>query len=225
MKSENGGIDRTDSYGQGYGLTVLDRAGAWLNARQIRRQVGGLSGKRVADFGCGFNAVFVRSILDEAAHATVVDLRLAEELKHLRKVTAIEGALPDILQRVESQSLDVVVCNNVLEHLWEPAVALDHVRRVLRPGGTAYVNVPSWRGKTILELAAFRLGLTSPIEVDDHKAYFNRRDLWRLVVSSGFKPSHVKCRSHKLGLNTFAVCTTHEGPRPSAKPALEELHV
>jgi 2-polyprenyl-3-methyl-5-hydroxy-6-metoxy-1,4-benzoquinol methylase len=201
------GVDRTSSYGQGYGLTLLDRAGFWLNARQIRRRVGGLAGKRVADFGCGFEARFARSILDEVAHLTLVDLSLAEELKRHPKVTAIEGSLPEVLERLDPQSLDVVVCNNVLEHLWEPAVALKHVRRVLSPSGTAYVNVPSWQGKVFLELAAFRLGLTSPVEIDDHKAYYSRQELWRLVVASGFKPSRVECHTHKLGLNTFAVCT------------------
>ncbi len=206
MKRENG-VSREISYGQGYPLTVLDRAGVWLNARRIRREVGGVAGKRVADLGCGFNAVFARSILDEVTHATLVDLHVADDLKRDPRVTAIEGPLPDVLERVESQSLDLVVCNNVLEHLWEPVVALKHVRRVLREGGTAYVNVPSWLGKTALELAAFRLGLTSAVEVDDHKAYYSRQDLWRLVISSGFKPSRVECHTHKLGLNTFAVCT------------------
>jgi 2-polyprenyl-3-methyl-5-hydroxy-6-metoxy-1,4-benzoquinol methylase len=201
------GVDRTSSYGQGYRLTLLDRAGFWLNARQIRRRVRGLASKRVADFGCGFEAFFARSILDEVAHLTLVDLSLADDLKRHPKVTAIEGALPEVLERLEPQSVDVVVCNNVLEHLWEPAVALKHVRRVLRPGGTAYLNVPSWQGKVFLELAAFRLGLTSPVEIDDHKAYYSRQELWRLVIASGFKPSHVECHSHKLGLNTFAVCT------------------
>jgi 2-polyprenyl-3-methyl-5-hydroxy-6-metoxy-1,4-benzoquinol methylase len=201
------GVDRTSSYGQGHRLSILDRAGFWLNARQIRRRVGGLAGKRVADLGCGFEAFFARSIFDEAAHLTLVDLSLADDLKRQSKVTAIEGALPDVLERIDSQSVDVVVCNNVLEHLWEPAVALKHVRRVLSPGGTAYLNVPSWQGKVFLELAAFRLGLTSPIEIDDHKAYYSRQDLWRLVIASGFKPSHVECHTHKLGLNTFAVCT------------------
>jgi 2-polyprenyl-3-methyl-5-hydroxy-6-metoxy-1,4-benzoquinol methylase len=206
MSSESRAVDRTTSYGQGYQLSLMDRAGVWLNVRQIRRSVRGFAGKRVADFGCGYDAVFVRSILDEVAHVTVVDLALADDLKQNPKVTAIEGELPGVLSRVESQSLDVAVCNNVLEHLWEPTVALQHVRRALRPGGVAYLNVPSWQGKVLLETAAFRLGLTSPTEVDDHKAYYDRRELWRLVVASGFKPSRVECRSHKFGMNTFAVC-------------------
>jgi 2-polyprenyl-3-methyl-5-hydroxy-6-metoxy-1,4-benzoquinol methylase len=101
----------------------------------------------------------------------------------------------------------VVTCNNVLEHLWQPTVALQHMRRVLRPGGLAYLNVPSWQGKVLLEVAAFRLGLTSAAEIDDHKAYYGRRELWSLLVSSGFKPSRIECHSHKFGLNTFAFCT------------------
>ncbi len=207
MNRENGTVDRTKSWGQDYRFSLIDRAGTWLNVRQIRRRVRGFRGKAVADIGCGFQAVFARSILDDVARATLVDLALAEDLKQDAKVTAIEGELPEVLERVQSQSLDVVVCNNVLEHLWQPSVALQHVRRMLKPGGLAYLNVPSWQGKPFLELAAFRLGLTSPSEIDDHKAYYNRRELWRLVVSSGFKPSRVECHSHKFGLNTFAVCT------------------
>ena len=207
MNDESRVSDRTTSYGQDNKFTLMDRAGLWLNVRQIRRSVRGFAGKSVADFGCGFHAMFVRSVIDEAAHVTLVDIALADDLKKNPKVTAIEGELPDVLARVESESLDVVVCNNVLEHLWQPNVALQHVRRALRPGGVAYLNVPSWQGKVLLETAAFRLGLTSALEIDDHKAYYDRRELWRLVVASGFKPSHVECRSHKLGMNTYAVCS------------------
>jgi 2-polyprenyl-3-methyl-5-hydroxy-6-metoxy-1,4-benzoquinol methylase len=207
MSSHSGSVDRTKSWGQDYRFSLADRAGTWLNSRQIRRRVRGFGGKRVVDIGCGFQGVFARSILEEVEHATLVDLSLADDLKAHPKVTAILGELPDVLARVGSQSVDVVVCNNVLEHLWQPTVALEHVRRMLRAGGIAYLNVPSWRGKTFLEMAAFRLGLTSAAEIDDHKAYYTRRELWRLVVASGFKPSRVECHSHKLGLNTFAVCT------------------
>jgi 2-polyprenyl-3-methyl-5-hydroxy-6-metoxy-1,4-benzoquinol methylase len=207
MDTQRRGVDRGTSYGQGHQMTLMDRAGGWLNVRQIRRRVRGFTGKSVADLGCGFNARFARTILGEAAHVTLIDLALADDLKQHPGVTAIEGELPEILARVESRTLDVVVCTNVLEHLWQPSVALQHVRRTLKPGGMAYLNVPSWTGKVLLETAAFRLGLTSPIEIDDHKTYYDRRELWRLVVSSGFKPSRVECRSHKLGMNTFAVCT------------------
>jgi predicted SAM-dependent methyltransferase len=94
----------------------------------------------------------------------------------------------------------------VLEHLWEPQVMLSECRRLLAPGGTLLVNVPSWRGKRALEFSAFRLGLSPPEEMDDHKAYYDPKDLWPLLVRAGFAPRHIHCSTHKFGLNTFATC-------------------
>ena len=42
--------------------------------------------------------------------------------------------------------------------------------------------------------------------MNDHKCYYDVRDLWPLLVRAGFRPSDIKCFSHKFGLNTFAVC-------------------
>ncbi len=199
--------DREKSFGQDYRPTPVDRFGQWLSARRIRHAAHGFDGKAVGDFGCGYNADLVRSVLPEVASATLVDLAIAPGLKARPNVTAIEGTLPDALEQVPAQSLDVVICNNVLEHLWEPQRALRHVRRALRKSGLAFVNVPSWRGKFFLETAAFRLHLAPAEEMDDHKRYYSPNELWALLVESGFRPREiVACRSHKLGLNTFAEC-------------------
>jgi 2-polyprenyl-3-methyl-5-hydroxy-6-metoxy-1,4-benzoquinol methylase len=200
-------VERTQAFGVDYELSVMDRFGMWLSTRQIDRQVGGLRGKRLADIGCGHNAWFVRSVVDEVERAMVVDITIAEDLKAHPKLTTREGMLPDVLEGVPSGSFDVVVCNNTLEHLWDPEAVVRRIRAMLRPGGTCFLNVPSWSGKRVLEAAAFRFGLTVREEIDDHKAYYDRRELWKLVVRSGFKPSHVACRSHKFGLNTYAVCS------------------
>jgi hypothetical protein len=36
--------------------------------------------------------------------------------------------------------------------------------------------------------------------------YYDVRDLWPVLVRAGFRPSQIRCLSHKLGLNTFALC-------------------
>lgn len=41
-------------------------------------------------------------------------------------------------------SMDIVVCEQVLEHLAHPAQVLDEIRRVLRPGGIAILGVPTF---------------------------------------------------------------------------------
>ena len=197
--------DRVSAYGEHRPATVVDRFGVWLGTLAVRRNAR-FVGARFADFGCGFHATFARTQLAACRSALLVDVALSEELKQHPKVTAIEGSLRDVLPGVEDQSLDVVLCLSVLEHLYEPQEALGHIHRVLAPGGVAILNVPSWRGKWFLELSAFRLGTSPAEEMDDHKAYYDPRDLWPMLVRSGFRPSRIRCHRHKFGLNTGAVC-------------------
>jgi SAM-dependent methyltransferase len=196
---------RAGSYGQHRQSTPVDRFGVWLSGVAVRRHAG-FENARFGDFGCGFEASFARTQLEAARSATLVDLALAQDLKRHRKVRAIEGSLPDVLPEVESGSLDVVLCLSVLEHLWGPEEALRELRRVAAPGGVVLLNVPSWRGKRFLEFAAFRLGVSPAEEMDDHKRYYDLRDLWPMLVRAGFRPSDIRCHTHKGGLNIFAVC-------------------
>src|SRR5438876_4000969 len=108
---------RERAYGQGYQPTIIDRFGVWLSVRQIRRYTGSMAGKRIADFGCGYHAAFVRTVLPELEHAVLVDSALDADLKGLPKITPIEGTLPDVLGQIPSGSLDIVLCISVLEHL------------------------------------------------------------------------------------------------------------
>lgn len=197
---------RDASFGQKHVPTPVDRLGVWLSARQIRRFVPSLTGLDIADLGCGYQASFSRTALAEVASATLVDVALAEDLKLHPKVRALEGDLQQTLPALADRSVDLVLIVSVLEHLWEPLRALTQIRRLLRPGGTCLVNVPSWRGRRYLELSAFKLGLSPASEMDDHKAYYDVPDLWPLLVRAGFLPSEIECFSHKFGLNTFAAC-------------------
>jgi SAM-dependent methyltransferase len=198
--------DREHSYMQKDKATAVDRFGVWLSGRQIRRYVPSFAGKRVGDFGCGFDAAFSRTIAGDVAGLTLVDVALADDLKADARVRAIEGRLPEALAPLPAASLDVVLIVSVLEHISDPAGLLREVKRLLAPGGVVLVNVPSWRGKKFLELSAFRLGLSPASEMDDHKMYYDVRDLWPMLVAAGFRPSRIRCFPHKFGLNTFAVC-------------------
>lgn len=199
------GAAREGSYGQHQAPSPVDRFGVWLGARAVRRSAD-FAGKRFADLGCGYNATLASTLLPVAKSALLVDIALSDRLKSDPKVTAVEGSLPEVLPELEAASLDIVMCLSVLEHLPDPQTALSHIRRILAPGGTAVLNVPSWLGKPFLELAAFRLGVSPAEEMDDHKAYYDPRDLWPMLVQAGFKPSLIRCHRHKFGLNTSAVC-------------------
>ncbi|MGO9100548.1 MAG: class I SAM-dependent methyltransferase [Mycobacterium sp.] len=201
---------RATSFGETRKPSLMDRAGIWLSKRQIDRTVGDLTGKDVADIGCGYQAATMRRYLDTVGSALLVDLHLADDLCVHPKVKAVEGELPGILTELPSRSLDVIFCMAVLEHLWEPELTLLAFRRLLRPGGVCAINVPSWAGKPVLEVLAFRLGWSPPEEMEDHKMYYNPRDLWPLLVRAGFRPSHIRVFKHKFGFATFAVCRVEE---------------
>jgi 2-polyprenyl-3-methyl-5-hydroxy-6-metoxy-1,4-benzoquinol methylase len=206
MKSAETAAQRSEAFGQNRPLTAVDRFGTWLSARALRHSVPSFAGLRVGDFGCGYQARFIRSVLGEVAHAVIVDVALAPDLKQHERVRAIEGTLPDAVREIDDRELDVVMCTSVLEHLWEPADLLGECRRILAPGGVCAINVPTWRGKRFLEFSAFRLGLSPPDEMDDHKTYYDPRDLWPLLVRAGFLPHNIRCRKHKFGLNLWATC-------------------
>jgi SAM-dependent methyltransferase len=197
--------DRSSAYGQTRALTPVDRFGVWLSAVAVRRHAR-FENARFGDFGCGFDARLARTQLEAARSAVLVDVALAEDLKANPKVQALEGYLLEVTPELPDASLDIVLCLSVLEHLWDPDIALAEFRRLLAPGGVAMINVPSWLGKPCLELAAFRLGFSPAEEMEDHKRYYDPRDLWPLLVRAGFRPGAIRCHRHKFGLNTFAVC-------------------
>lgn len=51
------------------------------------------------------------------------------------------GDLCDMPQVPEAR-YDTIVCHQVLEHVRRPAAALEHMRRVLKPGGALIISVP-----------------------------------------------------------------------------------
>jgi len=86
----------------------------------------------------------------------------------------------------------------------EPQFVIQSAWHLRRRSGLLLVNVPTWSGKRFLELSAFRFGFSSKVEIDDHKMYYDKRDLWPMLVHAGFKPSQIRLRYHKFGLNLFA---------------------
>jgi hypothetical protein len=43
------------------------------------------------------------------------------------------------------------------------------------------------------------------MEIDDHKMYYDKKDIWPMLVKAGFLPSKLQLSYHKFGLNLFAV--------------------
>jgi len=198
-----------ESYGQ-HGLTLADRFGVWLSQRAIQRHLPARNDLNVLELGCGYRAAQLIALESRLKRGIGVDFHIAPELRGRAKLALYEGSIEEIIPTMESETVDVVMLISVLEHLVEPQFVLQSAWRLLKPSGLLLVNVPTWVGKRFLELSAFRLGLSPKVEIDDHKMYYGKRDLWPMLVRAGFKPSEIKLEYHKFGLNLFATASKSE---------------
>jgi SAM-dependent methyltransferase len=198
-----------ESYGQRE-LTLADRLGVWLSQRAIRRYLPRRNDLEVLELGCGYHASQLIALRAKLKRGIGVDFHIAPELQTLERFDFHEGTIEEMLPKLESETVDVVMLISVLEHLAEPHFAIQSACRLLKPSGLLLINVPTWLGKRFLEFSAFQLGLSPKVEMDDHKMYYGKRDLWPLLVRSGFKPSQIRLRYHKFGLNLFAAARKGE---------------
>ncbi|MFH1227535.1 MAG: methyltransferase domain-containing protein [Planctomycetota bacterium] len=200
MKTE---LSNRDSYGQ-HKLSWVDRFGVFLSLRAIVKRLPKGDSLEVMDLGCGYRARLLVALQNRLKNGVGVDFQICPELKNNPRLTFMESSIEQAVLKLADASFDVIFFISVLEHLWDPAEILKQCHRLLKPGGILLVNVPTWRGKFFLELAAFKLGVSPKLEMDDHKMYYDKRDLWPLLVKAGFKPSLIALNYHKFGLNLFA---------------------
>jgi 2-polyprenyl-3-methyl-5-hydroxy-6-metoxy-1,4-benzoquinol methylase len=196
---------RKFSYGEFGSSSILDELGLYLSLRKYRKIFSVESDQVCADLGCGYEAKISKKIFSNVKRVDLFDLSIGN--KHQNSNTQIHiGTLPESLHKISLDTYDSIICNNVLEHIWDRKLFLSEIYRTLKPAGVVVVNVPSWIGKTFLEFCAFKLKIASSLEMNDHKIYFDPKDLWPLLIEAGFTPQKIKIYRHKFMLNTIAIC-------------------
>jgi 2-polyprenyl-3-methyl-5-hydroxy-6-metoxy-1,4-benzoquinol methylase len=208
MRQETDQMDlRQESYGQ-HGASHVDRFGVWLSSRAIRGSIRNRQNLDALDLGCGYHAKLLRALRPNLKSGLGVDLQISPEALAEPGFSYVKSTIEQALPSLQDKAFDLILMISVLEHLWHPQDALKHCHRMLKPGGILLLNVPTWRGKFFLEFSAFKLGTSPALEMDDHKMYYDKRDLWPMLVQAGFKPSSIRLKYHKFGLNLFATVQT-----------------
>lgn len=197
---------RQQSYGEER-TTFVDRLRTALVGRSITRKLPSRSDLVALDLGCGYRAGYLKMIQHRLAEGTGVDVSVAPECDSIPHLKFIRSTIDDALPALPSSHYDLILFISVLEHLHSPMVALEHCYRLLKPGGLLMINVPTWYAKPVLEISAFRFGTSPAREMDDHKMYYSKRDIWPLLVKSGFKPSRISLHYQRLGMILFALAT------------------
>lgn len=117
-----------------------------------------------------------------------------------KKVTLIKDSLK---KRIPFPSLqaDYVVAFATLEHFDNPKGILNDGIRILKNGGKIILTTPTFRAKPLLEFLQ-KIKLLSTREIHEHKHYFDRNSLLKMVKSKKTKVSH---RYFEMGLNNLLV--------------------
>ncbi|MES2128064.1 MAG: class I SAM-dependent methyltransferase [Pseudomonadota bacterium] len=164
------------------------------NFREIVARIAALVDKadaRLLDVGCAHGW-----FLEEAGR--VFQAQGIEPDDVVRRATAAKGLqvrggyFPSALR--EDEKFDVIIFNDVIEHIPDIAAAVDACLATLVPGGVLVLNLPNsggffyrlsglfsrfgWAGPFA---RLWQLGLPSP-----HVHYFNQKNLRRLVEQRGF---------------------------------------
>ena len=161
-------------------------------------QLGLVEGERLLDLGCGggrhaFGAV------ERGARVVALDIDLAE-LEDVRQWLAAMAAEPgpgggfgavvggDALHLpFPDGAFDRVIAAEVLEHVPDDTAALAELARVLRPGATLAVTVPSWLSERVCWALAD--DYHAPAVEGGHVRIYTRTRLCRQLEAAGLVPT------------------------------------
>lgn len=115
----------------------------WEHVYRYRFACGFAVGKRVLDIACGEG--YGSAALVKCGAAQVIGMDVSSEaVEHARGKYGIDARLGDAQAiALPSDSVDLVVSFETIEHLPEPELFLDEARRVLAPGGLLIVSTPN----------------------------------------------------------------------------------
>jgi len=193
----------------------------FIHRRKIRRDVsrilrlaGGRTLKSVVDLGCG-DAERLAQIgerLGGEAELVGVDLQpdaaRAEALR-ARGVRLVQANIEGELDVLRDGGHDLIVSCQTLEHLYDPASALEVVARKLAPGGLLLIETPNIGG---IDYALFKRRFWGMYHIPRHFHVFSTGSLRRVVeraglsvVRQGFIPSGSMILSirNALGLSSI----------------------
>ena len=172
-------------------------------SRIVRRFI--RPGATVMDFGCGHQALFLRSVQEQIARGIGLDYDAAPS----RPAANIEIQQFHFKERFEfaDRTFDQITILAVVEHipLDQVDILFREFRRVLKDDGRVLLTTPTPAAKPLLEFLAFKLRIISAPEIADHKHYYSESDLRALAALHGLE--FTAYSKFLFGFNCFASLT------------------
>jgi len=199
----------------------------------VRYQVLGLrAGDRLLDLGCGGGRhAYEAARLGGRVVAADLDVEGLGEVRYVAASMEEAGQLPEgagiaalgadaLALPFPDGAFDRVIASEVMEHIGDDSGAARELARVLRPGGTIAVTVPSW----LPEQLCWKLSdeYHAPHVPGGHVRIYRRSGLAGVLRSAGLRPwgSH---RTHALH-SPFWWLKCAVGPHRDDHPLVRGYH-
>jgi ubiquinone biosynthesis O-methyltransferase len=160
----------------------------------------------VLDFGCGTGIVSTE-IAGDAAKVVGIDisqkmLDIAKAKAGARQITNIEYKQATIFdESLKNDTFDVVLGFYILHLLDDPAVVLQRINGLLKPGGLFVSTTPCLGQSGFLK---FMLGAASIFGIVPKTKSFKTSDLTTMIINCGFEIIESECLSSE-GFQNFIV--------------------
>jgi SAM-dependent methyltransferase len=166
-----------------------DRLKRWLGFGTPTREPAFPGPGKVLDFGCGAGEYLLQMrsrgwvCAGVEVNPAAIDVARSQGLD-VRTTLSAEGGFPDA-------TFDYVRAYHSLEHVVDPAAVVLEMYRVLKPGGTLFLGVPTNDGMNAHLFGPYWWYLGAPV----HPVTFSSRGLRELVRRSGFREERVSTNS------------------------------
>lgn len=176
-----------DYYQKGIEGNIFQRAWHTNKLKIVLRFIRG-SPRTILDVGCA-SGWFISKISNEFPKAKCFGIDIYDKgIKYAKKVyPKIEFKVADAHNiPYEKNSFDLVVSTEVLEHLDDPKSAILEIKRVLKKGGTAVIELDS--GNMLFSIMWYiwrKFG--GKVWNDSHLHSFNIKKLEKMIISCDLK--------------------------------------
>jgi 2-polyprenyl-3-methyl-5-hydroxy-6-metoxy-1,4-benzoquinol methylase len=170
--------------------------------RNVRREIIPLLPKsvsRVFEIGCGegYTLSFLKdNLLCEWAGGIELFHDAAEKAKVRNIDLVLEGDVSNLNLPIEFNSMDVILCLDVLEHLVDPWGTLKYLSSFLKKNGILICSIPNVRNWKVVLPLIFKGEWTYTNEglLDKtHLRFFTKKTAIELLELSGYKVETIEC--------------------------------
>ncbi|HCI53563.1 MAG TPA: class I SAM-dependent methyltransferase [Gallionella sp.] len=146
-------------------------------------------GQRLLDVGCG-NGNFLVSAQEAGWQVSGIEPDAkAAEVAHDRGLEVTVGTIDDLSHI--ANFFDVITVSHVIEHVHEPREFLQHIHRLLKPGGIVFIDTPNIESSGARLFGKNWRGLETP----RHLVLFTPNSLTKLLFDEGFDHVFPQCRT------------------------------